>query len=351
VHVLGAALQGQLSMLRERGFTPTVVHVDPQSAFQGLHMQFPGVVIDVGGACDFVAKVDAKIRRVKDLYCSVKAGLAWTLPVSRVKDLVAYAVSRINLRRTSALHGTLSPRVLFMGSKPHYKKELSLAFGDYVEVHAGTNNTSKERSIPCIALCPCANATGTWNFWSLSSKQYLRRSAWTKMVTNDLVIRTLNGVTEQEQADQQQPAVEEPLDQEGVEADGQQQEENVEQAEPAEPEDEVPELELQGEEDESDDEAEEDTATAAPLRRSARQAAGVKAPERYLHATKISSKEWHEEQSKVAIVGEVTQLFQDLKALKPVHRVDIPEDAEILSSHMFVVDKFTTDGSYDKKKA
>jgi hypothetical protein len=201
VHVLGTALQGQLSTLRERGFTPTAVHVDPQSAFQGLRTQFPGVVIDVGGAHDFVPKVDAKIRRVKELYRSVKAGLAWSLPVPRVKDLVAYAVSRINLCRTSALHGTLSPRVLFTGCKPSYKKELSLAFGDYVEVHAGTTNTSKERSVPCIALYLCANTSGTWNFWSLSSKQYLRRSVWTKMVTNDLVIRTLNGLAEQEQVE------------------------------------------------------------------------------------------------------------------------------------------------------
>ncbi len=326
------------------------MHVDPQSAFQGLRTQFPGVVIDVGGARDFVAKVDAKIRRVKELYRSVKAGLAWSLPVSRVKDLVAYAVSRINLRRTSALHGTLSPRVLFTGCKPSYKKELSLAFGDYVEVHAGTTNTSKERSVPCIALYPCANASGTWNFWSLTSKQYLRRSVWTKMVTNDLVIRTLNGVAEQEQADQQQPAVEESVEQEEAEAGGQQPERNVEQAEP-EAEDEVPELEPQGEEDDSDDEAEEDTSEAAPLRRSARQAAGVKAPERYLHATKVSSKEWKEEQTKKAIVGEVVQLFEDLEALKPVYKRDVPEDAEILTSHMFVVDKFTADGDYDKKKA
>ncbi len=115
--------------------------------------------------------------------------------------------------------------------------------------------------------------------------------------------------------------------------------------------DDVPELEPQGEEDDSDDEAEEEEDAGQPLRRSARQAAGVKVPERYLHATKVSSKEWKEEQTKIAIVGEVVQLFQDLKALKPVYKQDVPKDAEVLTSHMFVVDKFTADGDYDKKKA
>ncbi len=81
------------------------------------------------------------------------------------------------------------------------------------------------------------------------------------------------------------------------------------------------------------------------MRRSARQAAGVKLPERYLHTTKVSTKEWKEEGTKKAIEGEVTQIFKDLKVLEPVLYVKIPKDAEILSSHMFVVDKFEADGS------
>ncbi len=44
-------------------------------------------------------------------------------------------------------------------------------------------------------------------------------------------------------------------------------------------------------------------------------------------------------------------MFQELRALLPVHRKDIPENADVLSSHMFVVDKFMADGSYDKTKA
>jgi hypothetical protein len=86
--VLGMTLQGQLELLRSHDFIPTVVHTDPQSAFRTLTSQFPGVVIDV----------DAKICRIKELYRSVKAGLPWKLPLSLVKDLVMYAVSRINIR-------------------------------------------------------------------------------------------------------------------------------------------------------------------------------------------------------------------------------------------------------------
>ncbi len=127
-----------------------------------LRAQFPGVVVDPCGAGDYVPKIDIRIRCLKEMYRAVKAGLPWVLPRSRVKDLMMYCVSRINLRRTSALDGTVCPKVLFTGIKPNYRKELSLAFGDYVEEHVDTDNTSRERSVPCIALYPIGNATGTW---------------------------------------------------------------------------------------------------------------------------------------------------------------------------------------------
>jgi hypothetical protein len=90
---LSFALQGQLNSLCSRSFVPTMVHTDPQSAFRALTRSFPEVVIDVGGTGDYVAKVDAKICRIKEIYRSVKPGLKWKLPPTMVKDLVAYAVS------------------------------------------------------------------------------------------------------------------------------------------------------------------------------------------------------------------------------------------------------------------
>jgi hypothetical protein len=63
---LGMALQGQLAVLRSKGFIPMIVYVDPQSAFWAMTQDFPGVEIDVGGAGGYVAKVDSRIRRIKE---------------------------------------------------------------------------------------------------------------------------------------------------------------------------------------------------------------------------------------------------------------------------------------------
>jgi hypothetical protein len=100
---LGMALQGQLVVLRTWGYVPSIIYSDPQSAFRAMTQDFPGVEMDVGGAGDYVAKVDVRIRRIKETYRTVKNGLAWSLPRSLVPDLVAYVVSRLNIRRTTAL--------------------------------------------------------------------------------------------------------------------------------------------------------------------------------------------------------------------------------------------------------
>ena len=42
--------------------------------------------------------------------------------------------------------------------KVNYVKELDLKFGAYIEVY-DEDNTAKSRSVPCIALYPCNNAT------------------------------------------------------------------------------------------------------------------------------------------------------------------------------------------------
>lgn len=65
---------------------------------------------------------------------------------------------------TMVINQNMCPTVLFIGLKVNYKKELELGFGDYCEVHM----------IPCIALCPSNNATGSWKFLSLAMNKRIR---------------------------------------------------------------------------------------------------------------------------------------------------------------------------------
>lgn len=101
------------------------------------------------------------------------------MPKSRVKDLVAYAVSRLNIRCTSAINTIVCPRVLFTEIKPNFKKEFKAAFGDYVEANEGTDNTSNACTCACIAFYPAG-------------------TPFIKMVTTDHIIKMMNAIAAEE---------------------------------------------------------------------------------------------------------------------------------------------------------
>jgi len=147
---LGLALQGQIDTLHSHSFVPSVVYTDPAPGFKAIATLFPGVIIHTGRAQDNNAKVDIKIRRIKEFCRCVKESLPWQLSKSLVKDLVGYAVARINIRRTTAINLNVCSKVLYTGMKVNYAKELDLEFGVYVEVYDGTDNTQR------VVLSLCA---------------------------------------------------------------------------------------------------------------------------------------------------------------------------------------------------
>ena len=168
--------------------------MDPQTGFQAIKNLFPGALIDDSGAADNVPKADVKIRRLKEIYRVVKNGLPWNLPISLVKYLVGYAVGRMNIRRTTTLSTNMSPYRLFTGTKINYKKSLSLGFGDYCEVFDGSDNASRSRTLPCIALHPCNISTGSWQFLNITTGMMIRRSHWRRMVMTQAVVDQLNAM-------------------------------------------------------------------------------------------------------------------------------------------------------------
>jgi hypothetical protein len=276
---LGEALQDQLNLLRERSFQLQLVYVDPVSGLMSLRTQFLGVVIDLCGVGDFMSKIDICIHRLKEMYRAVKAGLPWTLPKSRVKDLMMYCVSCMNLRCMSALDGTVCPKVLVTGLKPNYRKELSLAFGDYVEVHTGTDNTSRERSVTCIALYPVGNATGMWQFWNI-----------------------INGIAEDEHGTEgvtdNLPETPDPDEEKSKEGDAEENQDEEAEKEKAQS--------NKGETTTVPDTGGQTLGQTS--RRNARIAAGVKPSEWFVHASFVERKRWQEEAAKEAIKVEIRQL-------------------------------------------
>ena len=349
---LGLGLQGRLSILHAKGFIPKIIYTDPAKGFTGLIGAFPGVLVDTSGAGDNIPKFDAKIRRIKKLYRSVKNGLPWTLPLGMIKDLVAYALSRLNICRTTALNENVCPKVLFTGMKVNYKRELEIAFGDYCEVNNGTDNTSASRSVPCIALYPANNSTGSWEFMNLTTKTRVKRSQWKAMVTTEFIIDVMNhfedkNLLEVPQEVHQPTAHKQPTqvkEQDPVPAETQ----ATEQVEPEIIED-VPDLVDPGPDSESEDEddnEEEPAEEVAPIASRTRQRSGTQTqpPSRYTMAVKEQKRHKTPERREAiekAYKNEIKLLFVDLQGLKPVSYEEIKKSGvQVYNSHMFSVEKF-----------
>ena len=87
------------------------------------------------------------------------------------------------------------------------------------------------------------------------------------------------------------------------------------------------------------------------MRRSERIRIGVAAPDRLSLVTKIRESEWNkQEETSKAVKSELRQLFREEQhALQPV--MAAPRGVSVLGSHMFVTEKRTATGEYDKTKA
>lgn len=77
------------------------------------------------------------------------------------------------------------------------KKELELAFSDYIEVYDGTDDTSNSRSIPFITLILCCYYIASWEFMSLNTKTHVFRFPWKVMMTMPTVIDAMDAFDEE----------------------------------------------------------------------------------------------------------------------------------------------------------
>jgi hypothetical protein len=254
-----------------------------------------------------------------------------------------------------------------MGMPVDYKKELSMAFGDYVESYEGTDNTSRARSSACIALYPTANSTGAWVLWKVESQMRVRRTNYVKLVTSQQLIDAINqiAITEErqnampdntEETRQSAESVEPSLTQDAVqetenileqtqeESEGDASRETIQEA----VQETVEESDIPEEVDEGEIIEEASAETQGARTRSGRL---VMKPSRFLAVTKVSAEEWKDVENVKAIKIELRMLFEELKALRPIRRAAIKGGTKILRSHMFLVEKYLADGTFEKIKA
>jgi hypothetical protein len=78
---------------------------------------------------------------------------------------------------------------------------------------------------------------------------------------------------------------------------------------------------------------------------------GVAKPKKYALATMQSRQHGRADKVKAAEIADIKQVFNELEALEPVEKRDLPGNVKPLGSHLFTVEKFMADWQHDKFKS
>ena len=227
--------------------------------------------------------------------------------------------------------------------KINYEKELELECGTYTEVYDGTDITSKCRSIPCIALYPCSNSTGCWEFMNLKIKTRVRRSYWKKMKQSELIVEFMRKFDDKAELPAVLKPASEDVSAEPVDAgeadplvEGQTKVSDLPQVEGESP----PVIEQEKVREEQAIEIESEPPVASRTRQQAGKS--ILKLSKCSMATKLDKRmekslEKLAAIEKAAEVEEIKQIFEDLEAVEAIDEKDVEGRAH--GCHIFVVDK------------
>lgn len=362
--------------------------------------------IDLVAPGTHVPIIERKIRTLQEKTRAVLSRLPYTAPAFLIKWLVNNVIVTDNMMPTNSGNKPVDehrcPREIFFGRRVDVKKDLKVAFGQYVQLYNTNNqfvNSMNPRTRGAIALGTIPGTNGTTRFWVLSTNRIVTASKWTEIPIDDNIISSINNYGVKQGASQTDPPDENEADRvikDGDEDDSQQTKPEV--AATAEPESEVdvtlePEPVVDAVEQSETEVPDENVVVAAPptkvddvvgagdvndiaseliLRRSQRPNLGKpkekytyktnasrvtksRIQNRHVHTFNTSAKKAIKEHGKPvvdAIIAEITSIlsYDSLRAINP-RLLNRKETKRIMRSKLFLKMKTHPDGSFDKWKA
>ena len=185
-----------LGVLASQGFRTPVIMSDGEGAVVSLIDELGklGVDVDISGAGGHVARIERRIRVIKE---RVRAHVAYHLPFTLssvgIAMCVLYVVSRLNYEPYGERVWGPTPREAFVGRKADGKKDFRCSFGDYVQCTVpNTDATLKPRTEDCVVMLPLGNRTGTVRMLSLSTGKLVNRDQFQIFPMPASVIQRMN---------------------------------------------------------------------------------------------------------------------------------------------------------------
>jgi hypothetical protein len=190
------AMEVIISTLRSRNFMVSAIYSDGEGAIGKIKPQLNmlGIEVDISGAGGHVARIERRIRVIKERVRAHIAGrIPFALNILGLSFLILFCVSRLNFQHTSTRPGGLTPREAFTGVRVAAEKDFRAAFGDSV-IYTEPYSTSdmKSRIGQGIVYLPVGNRTGSIKIFNLVTGAIVTRDSFDIIPTTNATIKFMN---------------------------------------------------------------------------------------------------------------------------------------------------------------
>ena len=196
-----AALKVFLNQFGLRGIRIHTLYADNE--FDKIKALIAPIHVECCGRDEHVPDIERAIRTIKERSrCTTSS-----LPYERIPKVMIIANLEDKCHWLNAfapqdyICPNISPAGMILGEQPVDFNNLKLDFGQYCEVHDGTDNSQRPRSIGAIALRPKYQSSGSYYFMSLESGRKVHSNNWIELGITDAVIARVEQLAIQDGVD------------------------------------------------------------------------------------------------------------------------------------------------------
>ena len=166
-----AAIDRFLAVAASRDFQVREIRCDGEGSVSALvhELNAQGMPVMIAGPGQHVPVAERWACTVKSRFRCHELSLPFVMTLKLIIWCMRFCTHSVNLQRSATFTDNVSPFEQFSGMKLDAKRDLRVAFGDFVYATVpNTDNSMNPRTEPCIALGGKLNLTGT--VWMLNLK-------------------------------------------------------------------------------------------------------------------------------------------------------------------------------------
>ena len=188
--------------LASRNFQVSMIMSDGEGAISKLkpYLNNMGIEVDTSGAGGHVARIERRIRTIKERLRSHICGkIPFVMNILILSYLILFVVSRLNMEHTSSRPGGLTPKEAFSGQRVAANRDYRAAFGDYVQcTQPYPDRSMNPRTLDGIILLPTNNRTGSHKILSISTGKIITRDHFKILPMPQSVVQYLNDMAKRD---------------------------------------------------------------------------------------------------------------------------------------------------------